>query len=95
MTKKLLTRAIVKQRIQDGDRVFLAGDKHYTPATADHKQCWPKIIAAVEKGGERGAMYSTLRAIGGSNKEYAAYLIGQLQVLQCPALEDRLGLMSA
>lgn len=33
----------------------------------------------------------TLRVIGGSNKDYAAYLISQLKVLRCPALEDRLG----
>jgi hypothetical protein len=32
-------------------------------------------------------MYATLRAIGGSNKDYAVYLIGQLAVLRCPALE--------
>jgi hypothetical protein len=37
-------------------------------------------------------MYSTLRAISGSNHNYAAYLIGQEQVLCCPALEDRIGL---
>jgi hypothetical protein len=85
-----LTRSIVKLNIQDGDRVFLVDTRNYTPETNDHRQCWPKIIAAIKKNGERGAMYATLRAIGGSNKNYAAYLIGQLHVLRCPALEGRL-----
>jgi hypothetical protein len=70
--------------------VFIVPAKIYTPETLDHQQCWPKIVAAIERSKARGAMYSTLRAIGGSNKDYAAYLIGQLQVLQCPALEERL-----
>jgi len=91
MAIRHLTRALVKQRIQDGDRVFLTREKHYSPQTNDHQQCWPKILFAVENGGERGVTCSTLRAIGGSNKDYAAYLIEQLQVLRCPELEDRLG----
>ena len=85
-----LTRTLVKQRIADGDRVFLA-DRPYAPQTLDHQQLWPRIVAAIEASGARGAMYATLRAIGGTNKNYAAYLIGQLHVLRCPALESRLG----
>jgi hypothetical protein len=88
---KQLTRSIAKQHIQDADRVFLNPAKQYVPETNDHKQCWPKIVEAIEKAGERGAMYATLRAIGGSNKDYAVYLIGQLGVLRCPALEQRIG----
>ena len=91
MNIQTLTRALVKQRIEEGDRVFLATDRHYRPETVDHQLLWPKMAAAIEKSGERGAMYATLRAIGGSNKNYAAYLIG-LHVLRCPALESRLGL---
>ncbi len=65
-----------------GDRVFLATDRRYAPESLDHQQLWPKMAAAIERSGERGAMYATLRAIGGSNKNYAAYLIG-LHVLRC------------
>jgi hypothetical protein len=89
---KQLTRAIAKQNIQDADRVFLNPDKPYVPETNDHKLSWPKIVAVIEKSGDRGVMYATLKAIGGSNKDYAVYLIGQLGVLRCPALEKRLGL---
>jgi hypothetical protein len=93
MTQQQLSRALVKQRIQDGDRVFLATNRTYKPETNDHRQCWPKCVAAIESSKGRGVMYSTLKAIGGSNKDYAAYLIGQLQVLRCPALEQRIGLI--
>lgn len=93
MTESRLTRALVKQRIQDGDRVFLVENRAYKPETNDHRKCWPKIALAIEMSKGRGAMYAALRAIGGSNKDYAAYLIGQLQVLRCPALEQRLGLI--
>jgi len=86
----LLTRARVKQNIQDGDRVFVAPAKTYTPETVDHQQCWPKIVSAIEQSNACGAKYSTLKALCGSNKDYVAYLIGQLQVLRCPAVEDRL-----
>ncbi len=93
MTTQQLTRSLLKQQIQDGDRVFVTADRIYAPETADHQQCWPKIKAAVEGSEGRGAMYATLKAIGGSNKNYAAYLIG-LKVLRCPSLEARLGITS-
>jgi hypothetical protein len=91
MTRHELTRAIVKRRIEDGDRVFLA-DRPYAPETLDHQVIWPRIITAIEASKARGVMYATLRAIGGPNKDYAAYLIGSLHVLRCPALESRLGI---
>jgi hypothetical protein len=50
------------------------------------------MVAAIEKSGDRGATYAMLKAIGESNKDYAVYLIGQLGVLRCPALEQRLGI---
>jgi hypothetical protein len=93
MAEPRLTRALVKQRIQDGDRVFLVDSGTYKPETKDHRQCWPKIALAIEMSKGRGTTYAALRAIGGSNKDYAAYLIGQLQVLRCPVLEQRLGLI--
>jgi hypothetical protein len=74
------------------DRVFLNPAKPYAPETNDHKRCWPKMVAAIEKSGDRGATYAMLKAIGESNKDYAVYLIGQLGVLRCPALEQRLGI---
>jgi hypothetical protein len=85
-------RSIAKQHIQDSDRVFLNPAKPYVPETNDHKQCWPKMVVAIEKSGERGALFATLKVIGGSNKDYAVYLIDQLRVLRCPALEQRLGI---
>jgi len=53
------------------------------------------MATAIEKSGERGAMYSTLKAIGGPKKDYVVYLIGQLGVLRCPALGQRLGILTA
>jgi hypothetical protein len=83
---KQLTRSIAKQHIQNADRVFLNPAKPYVPETNDQEQVWPKMVAAIKRSGERGAMYATPRAIGASNKDYAVYLIGQLGVLRCPAL---------
>jgi len=88
MHTRALTRAQVLRHIEDSDRVFLAEGRPYTPETADHQSTWPKIQAAI---GTRGAWYSTLRALSRSNAHYIAYLIGDLQVLRCPALETRLG----
>jgi hypothetical protein len=82
-----LTRSIVKAHIQDGDRVFVSVDKSYVPEKADHRVTWPKLVAAI---GTKGAWYSTLKAISGANKDYVAYLIGDLGVLNCPALRERL-----
>jgi hypothetical protein len=82
-----LTRSIAKANIQDGDRVFVAAGKSYVPEKDDHRVTWPKLVAAI---GTKGAWYSTLKAISGTNKDYVAYLIGDLGVLHCPDLEKRL-----
>lgn len=82
-----LTRAIVKAHIQDADRVYVSVGKSYAPEKDDHRVAWPKLVAAI---GTRGAWYSTLRAISGANKDYVAYLLGDLGVLTCPALQERL-----
>jgi hypothetical protein len=82
-----LTRSIVKAHIQDADRVFVAAGKSYVPEKDDHRVTWPKLIAAI---GTNGAWYSTLKALSGANKDYVAYLIGDLKVLHCPALQARL-----
>jgi hypothetical protein len=82
-----LTRSIVKAHIQDADRVFVSAGKSYVPEKDDHRVAWPKLVAAI---GTKGVWYSTLRAICGANKDYVAYLIGDLGVLNCPDLEKRL-----
>jgi hypothetical protein len=82
-----LTRSIVKAHIQDADRVFVSAGKPYVPEKVDHRVTWPKLVAAI---GTRGAWYSTLKALSGANKDYVAYLIGDLGVLNCPDLEKRL-----
>lgn len=87
MTKPLIGRSRVKAKIQDNDRVFVATDHTYTPQTEDHRRTWPRIVAAI---GEKGAWYSTLRAIAGANHDYVAYLIGDIGALTCPAMEERL-----
>jgi hypothetical protein len=87
-----LTTALVKRFIQDADRVRLSPGREYHCQTRDHALCWPKIQAALERAGERGLAYATVKAMGGSNKDYAAYLIGALGVLRCPLLEERLAI---
>jgi hypothetical protein len=82
-----LTRSIVKAHIQDADRVFVSAGNPYVPEKADHRVTWPKLVAAI---GTKGAWYSTLKALSGANKDYVAYLIGDLGVLHCPALQERL-----
>jgi hypothetical protein len=82
-----LTRSIVKAHIQDADRVYVSTGKSYVPEKEDHRLTWPKLVAAI---GKKGAWYSTLKAKCGSNKDYVAYLIGDLGVLNCPALQERL-----
>jgi hypothetical protein len=82
-----LTRSIVKAHVLDGDRVYISAGKPYVPEKADHRVTWPKLVAAI---GTKGAWYSTLKALSGANKDYVAYLIGDLGVLNCPALEKRL-----
>ena len=92
MPERTLTRANVKRHTEDGDRVFLGPNATtYRPQTGDHQALWPKIRDAVEKSGERGVMYATLKTMGGSNKAYVAYLIGDIGALRCPMLESRLG----
>jgi hypothetical protein len=82
-----LTRSIVKAHIQDADRVFVSAGKSYVPEKADHRATWPQLVARM---GTKGAWYSTLKAICGANKDYVAYLIADLGVLNCPDLEKRL-----
>jgi hypothetical protein len=82
-----LSRAVVKKHIRDADRVVVNAARTYTPQTDEHRQLWPKILAAIKKSGDRGVWYSSVKAIGGGNVDYAAYLIGDLGVLRCPALE--------
>lgn len=82
-----LTRSIVKAHIRDADRVYVSAGRSYVPEKDDHRSTWLKLVAAI---GSKGAWYSTLRAICGTNKDYVAYLIGDLGVLKCPALEERL-----
>jgi hypothetical protein len=89
MKRSELSTALVKRHIEDADRVFIAPDCAYDPKTDDHRKLWPNICAAI---GERGAWYSTVRAVSGQNKNYAAYLIGALRVLRVPSLEQRLGI---
>lgn len=89
MNKKKPGRAQVKRHIKDDDRVFVAPDGGYLPETNDHKIMWPRIVKMI---GERGAWYSTLRAACSSNKDYVAYLIGDLGALKCPEVDRRLGL---
>lgn len=64
-----------------------SADKSYVPEKADHQVTWPKLVAEI---GTKGAWYSTSRAICGANKDYVAYLIGDLGVLNCPSLQKRL-----
>jgi hypothetical protein len=92
MAPRPLNTALVRRLIQDSDRVFLAPDKPYGLTVQDHKACWPKIVAALKKAGDKGLYYATVKAMSGSNKDFAAYLIGDREVLRCPALESRLSL---
>jgi hypothetical protein len=82
-----LTRAIVKKHVRDNDNVVLG--KPYAPETHEHRKLWSKLTSLI---GETGEWYSTLRAACGDNKDYIAYLVGDLQVLRIPKLEERLGL---
>jgi len=82
---------VIKKHIRDDDRVHLNPDRPYTPQTDEHRQLWPRIVDAIQKGGPKGAWYSSLKAIGGGNADYCAYLLGDLHVLTCPVLEKRLG----
>ena len=61
-----LTRSIVKAHILDADRVYVSAGKSYVPEKADHRLTWPKLVAAI---GTNGAWYSTLKALGGANKD--------------------------
>jgi hypothetical protein len=88
MTRVLIGRSRVKTNILDSDRVFVAPDHTYAPQTEEHRRLWPRIVAAI---GEKGAWYSTLRAISGGNYDYIAYLIGDAGALVCPAMEERIG----
>lgn len=88
MKSPLIGRSRVKANILDSDRVFVALDHAYTPQTEDHRRTWPRIVAAI---GEKGAWYSTLRAITGPNHDYVAYLIGDVGALICPAMDARIG----
>lgn len=88
MNSKKPGRGMVKRHIQDADKVFVAPDCSYVPSTEDHKRLWPKICTII---GERGAWYSTLRAASAPNKDYIAYLIGDLGALVSPELDKRLG----
>lgn len=87
MKRADLTRTIVKKHVRDTDDVFLG--KTYAPETHEHRKLWSKLTSLI---GDRGAWYSTLRAACGGNKDYVAYLVGDLQVLRIPKLEERLGL---
>lgn len=87
MNSNQLSRAAVRAEIRETDRVTLNPERPYTPQTADHLRLWPKIEQTVR---ETGAWYSTLRAIAGTNRDYVLYLIGDLGVLRCEALEKRL-----
>ena len=89
MKSTLIGRSRVKTNILDNDRVFVASNHTYTPQTEDHRRTWPRVVAAI---GEKGAWYSTLRAIAGGNYDYIAYLIGDVGALVRPwksAWEDR------
>ncbi|MGE3594156.1 MAG: hypothetical protein AB7N70_01305 [Dehalococcoidia bacterium] len=88
-----LTRAIVRRLVRDDDRV-IRNDRtaSYVPATNEHRELWPKVLQKVDAAGERGAWYATLKSVGKGNADYAAYLIGDLKVLSCPALEARMAL---
>lgn len=93
MSSTSITRSMVRKHIKDDDRVLAnVRTASYVPETEEHRQLWPRIHQAVERGGEKGVWFSALKAIGRGNPDYAAYLIGQLHVLRCPALEQRLGI---
>jgi hypothetical protein len=87
MNRSLIGRSRVKANIRDDDRIFISPDHTYVPQTEDHRRTWPRIVASI---GAKGAWYSTLRTIAGSNHDYVAYLIGDLGVLICPGLEQRM-----
>lgn len=75
MKSTLIGRSRVKANILDNDEVLIASNHTYTPQTEDHRRTWPRVVAAI---GEKGAWYSTLRAIAGGNYDYIAYLIGDV-----------------
>jgi hypothetical protein len=75
-----MTRAQLKALIRDDDRVFV-GAKDYTPQTPEHARLWPTIKSKI---GEKGAWYSTLRALTGGNHDYSLYLIADIGALTCP-----------
>jgi hypothetical protein len=81
-------RALIKRHIQNADKVFVAPTCTYVPETAEHNQLWTKLCVMI---GERGAWYSTLKAACSGNKDYVAYLIGDLGALVCSKLEERMG----
>ena len=83
-----LNRAIVRNQIQEMDRVFVSDDHQYHPTKLDHQKVWPRIMAVT---GSKGAWYSTLRTLCRGNHDYILYLIGDIGALKCPALEQRLG----
>lgn len=88
MKRAELTRAIVRKHVEDGDIVVLNRQRTYAPETQEHRQLWAKLVALI---GEKGEWYSTLRAACGGNKNYVAYLVGDLDVLRVPKLDARLG----
>jgi len=89
MKRQDLTRAIVKKNVQDADYVFVNPAKTYAPETNEHRTLWPKLLTII---GEKGAWYSTLRAACGGNKDYVAYLVGDLHVLRIPRMDERLAI---
>jgi hypothetical protein len=82
-----LTRSIVKAHIQDADRVYVSAGKSYVSGEG-RSSCYLAQTCCRDRN--KGAWYSTLKALSGANKDYVAYLIGDLGVLHCPALQERL-----
>jgi hypothetical protein len=92
MPQPHLNRAVVRNQIQEMDRIFVADDHQYKPMKRDHQKLWPRIMCAT---GSNGAWYSTLRTLCHGNHDYILYLIGDIGALKCPTLEQRLGCKSS
>jgi hypothetical protein len=88
MSKTKPGRGLIKRNVRDDDKVYVAPNCSYVPETDDHRRLWPKVCGII---GEHGAWYSTLRAACGANKDYIAYLIGDLGALVCPDVDRRMG----
>jgi hypothetical protein len=82
-----LTCSIVKAHILGADRVYVPAGKSYS---GEGRSSCDLANTCCRQIGRKGAWYSTIKALSGANKDYVAYLIGDLGVLYCPSLQARL-----